>query len=256
MILDGYTFPATVDFGDQTVRFLYRPMLAHERRAFLTSCEGWGDVADKFLFDWLETHIVAWGNLPQLERLKRHNPDLCRVVCHILEGLLLVEENEFAKDWEAESQRNLRDGLVLLFRNPSLAKRSCGDCLKYLYDESDGHKVHVWNKDVERPKEQPPLCQLPSGCPVGTPERPKRLSDRNRLAWRHFQLCDATTFPSDSIVQRNAVVIRDVLGKLNKERNRGLVARSQAGVRRTVAGDGLDRGTGDGLWFPFGDAPF
>lgn len=49
---------------------------------------------------------------------------------------------------------------------------------------------------------------MPIGCPKGTPENQKGLSDQNLQALRHYQECKAVgSFPDDPIVRRNARII-------------------------------------------------
>lgn len=63
---------------------------------------------------------------------------------------------------------------------------------------------------VKRPAGTLPPCRTrENGCPKGTPEEPKSLSDRNWKAWMHYLECRAVGhFPNDAIVRKNAATIR------------------------------------------------
>jgi len=46
-----------------------------------------------------------------------------------------------------------------------------------------------------------PMCETDVGCPKGTPDHNRALTEQNRLAWQFHRECE--------IVRRNAVVIRN-----------------------------------------------
>ena len=97
----------------------------------------------------------------------------------------------------------------MLLLHPEVATRDCGHCQKWLYDEKTGRVVKRGPRDVERPAGTFPPCQTQAGCPKGTPEEPRSLSPRNEMAYRHYLECKAVgEFPPDSIVRRNAALIR------------------------------------------------
>jgi hypothetical protein len=55
------------------------------------------------------------------------------------------------------------------------------------------------------------------GCPKGSPEEPKTLTDENDLCYEHYRECVAVgEFPDDSVVRRNAAVIRGVLDRVER----------------------------------------
>jgi|15BtaG_2_1085339.scaffolds.fasta_scaffold00119_10 hypothetical protein len=55
-----------------------------------------------------------------------------------------------------------------------------------------------------------PMCETDVGCPKGTPDHNRALTEQNRLAWQFHRECEAVgSFPRDAIVRRNAVVIRN-----------------------------------------------
>lgn len=102
-------------------------------------------------------------------------------------------------------------GVLLIEQNPAIAERDCGHCQLYQYDESKGKviKDKVTRKPLKRIS--PPLCRS-TGCPKGTPENQKSLSERNRDAYVHYLKCKAVgAFPDDPIVQRNAMLISETI---------------------------------------------
>lgn len=102
----------------------------------------------------------------------------------------------------------------LQLAHPAIAARSCEHCLKYQYDERTGEPESSRKKDGSfrlRIAECPAPCRAPGkGCPKGTPEQSKALNERNRDCYEHYLECKATgQFPDDSVVRRNAGVIRE-----------------------------------------------
>lgn len=100
--------------------------------------------------------------------------------------------------------------MSLLLFHPSVAATDCKHCLKYEHNPLTG-KTSKWRGgDLERSGTSKPLCRL-GRCPKGSPENPKELSLRNAKAYLHYQECRAVgKFPDDSIVKRNASIIRSV----------------------------------------------
>ncbi len=110
--------------------------------------------------------------------------------------------------------------------HPNVAYRDCSHCLLYLYDEESG-QVEL-KRDRSGPRErdkscQPP-CQTSLGCKKGTPEQSKSLSEKNWLAYQHYQECRAVgQFPDDATVRRNAGLIRMVEDQCDKARQMELM---------------------------------
>ena len=82
-----------------------------------------------------------------------------------------------------------------------------------MYDERTGKPVETaGGKRWERSPSQLPPCRLSVGCPKGTPEQSRELSQRNWEAWQHYRECRAVgAWPDDPIVRRNAAIILDVV---------------------------------------------
>lgn len=69
----------------------------------------------------------------------------------------------------------------------------------------------------------PPPCRTNQGCPKGTPENSKELSNKNRLAYDHYLQCKAIgKFPDDAIVYRNAGIIRRIEDQQLRQSNADL----------------------------------
>lgn len=106
----------------------------------------------------------------------------------------------------------LISGVRLIKYHPAVAYRSCKRCLEILYDEDTG--LEVIGRDGEPEKRffaclAP--CQTDKGCPKGTPENQKSLTESNQDCYQHYLECKAVgQFPNDPIVRRNAALIRQV----------------------------------------------
>lgn len=106
-----------------------------------------------------------------------------------------------------------------------MAFRSCQHCQDYQYDEDTGQLVQLRDgTPFKRPRGTYAPCRYgEERCPKGTPENSKALSDKNMLAYRHYQECRATgdwsqdkTGAIDEIVKRNAGVILSVEEQLHQ----------------------------------------
>ena len=104
-----------------------------------------------------------------------------------------------------------------MLAHPEVATRDCGDCQLFVYNEDTGERAKFNNKPVPRPPGTgPPCTKGPDICPKGSPTAGRELTTRNWLAYLHYQQCKATgNFPDDSIVSRNAGVIRQVEDSLS-----------------------------------------
>lgn len=211
MILDGYTWSATV----AGARVLYRPLLRDERTQLL---ELFGTDSDSWE-QWAFEQLLIGGSTASatdtvMERFRELEPELI--------GMLLGVRppngvGDWSQDWELSSAKNLQQGVRLLRDFPGVAKRSCEDCKTWWYREDGSVVRFANNQPLRRPANTVLPCQTPSGCPKGTPESPRTLSPANTMALRHFRLCDATKrFPDDAIVARNAAIIRAVLSEKPK----------------------------------------
>lgn len=106
----------------------------------------------------------------------------------------------------------------LIRRHPLIAERDCEHCQAFQYDENTGLPIEVVKGSGEyRPRYGPLPCRT-TGCPKGTPEASKSLSERNRKAYLHYRMCRAVgRFPADPIVERNAMIIRTIEDAIERE---------------------------------------
>ena len=113
----------------------------------------------------------------------------------------------------------------MLLENPEVAFVDCQLCLKYEFniekgefetDDQTGGLLERLPPDKDHPQGWAP-CRLHAcgkrkePCPKGTPENPLTLDDRNERAYEHDKECQGVgQWPDDSIVRRNAAIIRAV----------------------------------------------
>lgn len=208
MIQDGYT----IHGGFDTRRFSYRPALHAERIEFMRGFKT-EETVRQFIYQhlvWDEGNFEFWSD---------------KEIDHLFFICLGVDRpqygSDWTRDWESRDSANLYDGVILQTLNPRIAKRSCTDCKKYWFDEDTGKIIERNGLPVLRPVGSVTLCETNEGCPKGTPENPKGLSEKNQAAFRHFQECDAVGgFPDDPIVRHNARIIRRALKHAESQRGR------------------------------------
>jgi hypothetical protein len=104
--------------------------------------------------------------------------------------------------------------------HPEIARRDCNHCQVYQYNEQTG-RVEIWRGEpLPRLQGQPSPCRTARGCPRGTPEDDRRLTQRNAVAYEHYLQCRATgNFPDDAIVARNAARIQYMEDELQRRRS-------------------------------------
>ena len=120
--------------------------------------------------------------------------------------------------------KKLREGLFLQMRHPRTAEMDCGYCQVHVVDDSwrpvllrDGRPE---KRNLNAGPEFLPACRdLKRGCPKGSPEHPKTLSEDNQLCFQHYRECAAVgVFPDDSVVRRNAAAICEVIESVERSR--------------------------------------
>lgn len=202
MIFDGYTL--TASFDNRT--FSYRPALAAERNQVTEMLCAYRVTyaAEDLARSAIRRHLV-WESSPFEEWSDAEQDALFLIV------MGKMKPQKGTPHTQADVQ-NLYDGVLLELTKPQFTKRTCEGCKAWWYDDDTG-KVSTKNgKPLKRPEGTVLLCQTVEGCPVGTPENPKRLSAKNRRAWNHYQECKAVgQFPDDPIVRRNAMVIEKAI---------------------------------------------
>lgn len=220
MILDGYTMEGTLNGGNTTLRFRYRPMVGIERRQYLESYRGWpNEIVFRERCRWLQTHIEAMHPYADVVAVAEDH-DLFGRLTLVIQGIRPPDGVKgWSPYWEAMSAINLRTGVRLALEYPLLDRRSCANCQKWWFSEDTGRIEQVEGCDSVRPPEFPVMCKTNEGCPVGTPENSLRLTAQNRAAFDHFRQCEAVNaWPNDPIVARNALIIRRTREEVLRER--------------------------------------
>ena len=222
---DGYDQFGSITLDGKEYRVLYRPMLVHDIRSTVKEA--------RWLSEETGREVIRSAALGQLlacdsalesiihEGHPQVVPELWRRVTGISTHPQLP-----SPQWERESAENLYTGVSLRILHPEVANRKCEDCLFLWYYTTTGRICRRNGEPQKRPEDQLLPCQIPElGCPKGSPEKSRALTEYNRLAAEQFVRWDATgQFPDDAIVRRNAVIIqkaiRDSLRKLNRGRVR------------------------------------
>lgn len=221
LIHDGYTVDGAVTAEGWTLRLLYRPMLSEERWQFRSLARSWSEAGHlRLIAPWMDRHIVETDLCDtyrlELDTLFLESPQMFKRLMQVLMGVRGPDDHpNWDSNWEHNDWKNLQEGLQLRLQYPGLHRRKCSDCQKFWYDEKSDKPFRTnEGRAILRTVDTPLACTSNDGCPVGTPEKQKRLSLKNRRALAHFQMCDAIgQFPDDPIVARNALVIRRVLSQ-------------------------------------------
>ena len=219
MISDGYNRKVILPDGDRSIVVVYRP-------ATRTEWESFKDIVslldDRFahveICRWIAKHIVASElSLTKDEPLWESVWDLSRAneaaFDRLFNAIIGIVPDGNGRTWaeqESEHQWNLRVGSKLERDNPRLARRSCEDCLKYWYSETSGLPILEANGE-KMLRVGDTCCRTEIGCKKGTPEKQRSLSPMNRMAYRHYLECCASSFPDDPIVRQNALIIKTAL---------------------------------------------
>lgn len=233
MIWDGYNEKATLSGGRAVI---FRPMIAESRAEMRHLMRDFPDARGVAFLDRL-----ARGRLihPHCQDIG----DLLMEDCRILLGQTSAKQ-------QAEDVENLRVGVKLALEFPALDRTSCESCRFWWYDPIHQKTAQRDGKKLKRPPESELTCQI-GLCPAGHYDAPRRLSAKNRMAFSHWQGCEAAgEFPDDEIVRRNARVIREVVdghermvgGRTGLVRAR--TAGRAGGVPGVAAGRGGDSGRG------------
>ena len=97
-----------------------------------------------------------------------------------------------------------------------VAKRSCTDCQKWLYNDRGPGKFGDLMEKNGKPTPRPAKAKTPCyWCPKIAPDdepipaNAQELTDKNLQAYSHYLECAAVgDFPNDAIVRRNAAIIK------------------------------------------------
>lgn len=201
LIHDGYTQRAELD----ALTFLYRPMVYSDAVGACKIVQSLPKEMHKdFLFDVVSAYVV-WPD--QLDRSK------------VMQGRVLADMLSLItgdRQQERKDEENLRTGSMIAIAYPHLDRVSCADCKYWWFDINDGEFCK--RGDVYLKRDGHPPCDIGVKCPVGHWTQEKRLSEKNREAFRHYMLCrKAGVFPDDPIVRRNARIISEVIEKCQRK---------------------------------------
>lgn len=231
MIFDGYNDIVMV--AGRVV--VYRPLTREARKQVVGMAAGMPESAARaFLRDMARLRVqygdpgvIDWG------------------MCKLLLGRLTVAQQK-------EDKANLLSGLEVALEYPHLIEAdACTRCKHWWFDPEAGRVQRREGKAIRR-TDEPLACDL-GLCPLGHWKNPRRLSQRNRMAYEHFLHCRATgSWPDDDIVRRNAKLIEGVIrGHERVGRGIGVVGAgdgagrsSRAGSCRHAGASGAARGVG------------
>lgn len=190
-------------------RFAYRPVLSNERRDVVSMLRVFK--SEDYVRHVIRKHLV-WESSP-FELWSDIEQD------YLFYVIMGKQKPRYGHVPTQADVQNLYDGVILELTKPQFAKRDCNVCKRLWLDDDTGKPVMKGGKPLLRPVDSVLLCQTKAGCPKGTPENPKSLSPKNRLAWNHFRDCAAVgQFPDDPIVRRNARVIRAAMAVAAKRK--------------------------------------
>jgi hypothetical protein len=214
MINDGYNRCLTLKDENESFSVIYRPATESERIQFLDITKRMSDATvERMAINFMAAHIVEsdlaskYGSLSMLLQFRA---DMFHSIWKAVNGWSINSNGVSWASQEKDHEQNLREGALLEVTNPRLARRSCDDCKQYWYSEITG--LPILTGDGEKMERAgPTLCETMNGCKKGTPEKQKSLNPMNRMAFRHYRECEASTFPNDPIVRKNALIIKSAL---------------------------------------------
>lgn len=192
LIHDGFNESSV--FGGVFVQ--YRPT-THQFRAGLESYVS--QFGESWLFAFAESRIV-WC------------PQSFTMTIDIASELIGIG-NHVQEDADSKELRLRVSGYL---RNPKLHQVSCETCRAKWFDPIDGTFTNGPDGPLDREGET--LCEFSDTCPIGHYNAQKRLNGKWLQAFNHFMRCEATTFPDDPIVARNAIIIRGAIHENNQRR--------------------------------------
>ena len=102
--------------------------------------------------------------------------------------------------------------------HPEVADRDCLTCQQFQFDDAGNIEIGRDGQPERRPRGVLPPCRYThKGCPKGTPENQRSLTEQNRECWDHYRECRAVgVFPDDPLVRHHAALIRDVEDECNR----------------------------------------
>lgn len=106
-------------------------------------------------------------------------------------------------------------GVVLELLHPQIARRSCDDCRRWIYNDGPNGNLEVMRREPGGPPEPrgviPTPCEAGGGssCPKGHWRNQRSLTPQNAAAYRYHEMLRAAgrPLPADPIVLRNGLLI-------------------------------------------------
>lgn len=88
---------------------------------------------------------------------------------------------------------------MLLYAHPEVATRDCEHCQRFVYGDDGRVSLDAIGQPRPRaPGNLPPCRVVHAGCPKGTPERPRSLTERNQRFYRAYRRARLTgRWPDD-----------------------------------------------------------
>lgn len=223
MIFDGYSRHISLSVWGKVLNVWYRPAIKRERDGFCNLIAELGqESAEREIYRFVGRHIVASDITFEqpvdvayaMRMLDGRSAEAFSLLWQATNGSVEDSSGTIWQQVERDWQQNLYDGVLLERTNPKLAKRSCVDCKRFWFRESDGEIIRSNSTGEPMLREGMTMCETEAGCLKGTPEKQKSLSKQNRWAYLHYQECKAIgSFPDDAIVRSNAMVIERAIAQ-------------------------------------------
>lgn len=230
MINDGYTLRAVN--RELHITLDYRPMLQWERLWMIRADFDYSLHNDHLgcasTARCIRDKIILWngGDRPDIAQFMHWSDEKTPAWEWISET---VSGNPEQQKLDEE---NIATGVPLYIRYRHLGPDTCAQCQQFLFDPETGEfeTDDLDGSRIPRFTEAVLACQTEEGCPNGTPDAPRSLSERNFMALRHYQQCRSVgSFPDDPIVRRNASLFSQAIEKSIKAIRRD-ANEQQAGV--------------------------
>lgn len=126
--------------------------------------------------------------------------------------------------------------MILQRQHPEVATRDCQTCLQFVFGEDGRLELDSQGHPIPRAKKSPAPCRSHMGCPKGTPEEPKSLSERNQRFLREYQIAKLTgRWPDDRWFLELAARVKNVEDTLDRaDQERMMANLIAAGAARGV----------------------
>lgn len=216
LIPDGYTEFQRI--GDDFA-FHFRPMLRPERLELLGIANQYADTSTQasIFSSAIAHHIIAWSvpqppSEPALVALRSRDGSLWMRIVHLVVAVRREQEQE-------SDARSLHRSVILRSLYPHLDQPGvCDYCRGHWFDPLRNLTAKI--EGGRRPQELPVLCETPGlVCPLSHYSSPRRTSERHLKALQFDQQCrEASVWPDDPIVKRNAEIIQRAERKLRRHR--------------------------------------